>query len=209
MRLILVRHGLTEWNSSGRFQGHSDIPLSEMGRQQAEALAARLSSEHIHTIYASDLERAQATARIIAARQQCTPTSDAHLREISFGAWEGLTYDEIRRRDPAALSRWEANGQEVTPPGGETLGQLVWRVQPAMDEIRARHVDETVLIVAHGGPLQVLLCLSLGLAPSMYWQFHLAPASISEVAFWPAGAMLNLLNDTCHLNGANGWLPRS
>jgi broad specificity phosphatase PhoE len=199
---------LTEWNSSRRFQGHSDIPLNEIGRQQAEALAARLSSEHIHAMYASDLERAQATTRVIAARQKCTSISDARLREIGFGAWEGLTYDEIRRRDLAALSRWESNAQEAAPPGGETLDQLARRVQPVLDEICARHVDETVLIVAHGGPLQVLLCLALGLAPRMYWQFHLSPASISEVAFWPAGAILNLLNDTCHLNGANRWLPR-
>ncbi len=200
MKLTLVRHGITEWNLSRRLQGHSDVPLSAKGLQQAQALAACLSSELAQAIYASDLRRAQETAQAIAARQKAAVRSDARLREINFGDWEGLTYEEIRQRNPTALSHWETHREGSAPPGGEMLKQLVRRVQSSLDEMRARHVDENVLVVAHGGPLQVLLCLALGLPAQMYWQFHLSTASISRLSFWPAGAILDTLNDTCHLD---------
>ncbi len=201
MKLLIVRHGLTDWNLAQRFQGQSNIPLNGTGQKQAEALAVRLSAEPIHAIYASDLQRAIVTAQAIAARHKCTNIPDSRLREINFGRWDGLTYGEIGQRDRVALAAWKSNILEVAPPSGETLSQLSERVGSVLDEIQKKHAGETVLIVAHGGPLQVMLCLALGFSPSTYWQFHLSIASISEVAFYPGGAILNSLNDTCHLNG--------
>lgn len=199
MKLLLARHGQTDWNATQRFQGQSDLPLNETGRQQAIALGKRLLHQPIDSLYASDLQRARETARILAAHHACEIYTDPRLRETSFGDWEGLTYNEIKQNDPAALAAWEADLYKTAPPNGETLEQLAARVQSALDDIRAKHTDQTILLVAHGGPLQVLLCLVLNLSPSMYWQFHLSPASLSEIAFYPAGAILNLLNDTCHL----------
>ena len=124
MKLLLVRHGQTDWNINRRFQGQSDVPLNEVGRQQATALANRLSREHIDVLFASDLQRAHETARIIAAQHACEIRLDARLREINFGAWEGLTYDEIKHNDPAVLAAREADIFTTAAPDGETLNQL-------------------------------------------------------------------------------------
>ena len=198
-RLLLVRHGLTDWNAAQRFQGQHDIPLNPTGEQQAAALGERLAGEALQAIVASDLQRARVTARAIAAHHTCPVTVEPRLREISFGAWEGLTYAEIAGRDPAGLAAWEDNILENAPPGGETLRQLAERVQAALDELLKAHDGETLLLAAHGGPLQVLVCLALGLPPEKYWQFHLSPGSLSEIAIYPQGGILNLLNDACHV----------
>jgi alpha-ribazole phosphatase len=196
-RLFLVRHGLTDWNAAQRFQGQCDIPLNATGLTQAAGLGERLTGEIFQAIYTSDLQRARATAGAIAAHHPCPLVIEPRLREISFGDWEGLTYTEIGICDPAALAAWEENILENAPPGGETLNQLAGRVQAVLDELLLAHTGETLLLVAHGGPLQVLICLALGLPPEKYWQFHLAPGSLSEIAIYPQGGILNLLNDTC------------
>ena len=201
MKLLLIRHGQTDWNIARRFQGHSNVPLNEFGRKQAAALADRLSTQHVDAVYSSDLERTFETAKIIAHLSGCKPDlhSDQRLREINFGDWEGLSYNEIKERYPNALAEQENDIYKNAPPNGETLEQLCVRVQSIMDGLYAKHKDQTVIIVAHGGVLQILLCLVLKLNPIMYWQFHLSTASLSEIAFYPDGAILNLLNDTCHL----------
>jgi alpha-ribazole phosphatase len=199
MKLILIRHGTTDWNIARRFQGQSNVPLNEKGRQQAAALAKRLSAETIDAIYSSDLNRARNTAQAIADGRNFPVVTDARLREISFGEWEGLTYDEIRQRAPLELTSWESDFQKIPPPGGETLDQLAARISAMLEEIKTKHASQTVLIVAHGGPLQVLLCQALELPPSRYWQFHLSTAAISRLDFYPAGAIIDVLNDSSHL----------
>jgi alpha-ribazole phosphatase len=213
MKLLLIRHGQTDWNLAQRFQGQSDIPLNETGRKQANALAQRLSAKHFDFVYSSDLQRATETANII-RRSGFQPDAfpDTRLREVHFGDWEGLTYDEIKEKHPDSLAAWEKDIYKNAPPNGETLEQLAIRVQSMLDELCAKHNDQTVLIVAHGGVLQTLICLALKLLPTMYWQFHLSTASLSEVAFYPAGAILNSLNDTSHLPKSpakKAWNPLS
>jgi alpha-ribazole phosphatase len=193
-RLLLVRHGLTDWNAAQRFQGQHDVPLNATGQQQAAALAERLAGEPLQALVASDLQRARATAAAIAARHTCPMLFEPRLREISFGAWEGLTYAEIAATHPEVLAAWEKNILENAPPGGETLAQLAGRVQAVLDDLLVAHAGETLLLVAHGGTLQVLICLALGLPPEKYWQFHLLPGSLSEIAIYPQGGILNLLN---------------
>ena len=214
MNLLLIRHGQTNWNLKQCFQGQSDIPLNETGRKQAQALADRLSAEQLDHVYVSDLQRAVETANIILRTSGYKPNlhPDSRLREVNFGAWEGLTYDEIKAKYPEPLAAWENDIFKNAPPNGETLEQLSARVQSVLDELCAKHQDQTVLIVAHGGVLQTLICLALKLPPMMYWQFHLSTASLSELAFYPAGAILNSLNDTCHLPKAppkKAWNPLS
>ena len=210
MNLLLIRHGQTNWNLEQRFQGQSDIPLNETGRKQAHALAERFSTEQFDAVYSSDLQRATETANIITQMSGCKP--DLRLREVHFGDWEGLTYDEIKAKHPDTLAAWEADIFKNAPPHGETLEGLSVRVQSMLDELREKHEDQNILIVAHGGVLQTLICLALKLPPTMYWQFHLSTASLSEVAFYPAGAILNSLNDTSHLPKAppkKAWNPLS
>jgi alpha-ribazole phosphatase len=210
MNLLLIRHGQTNWNLEQRFQGQSDIPLNETGRKQAHALADRLSAKQFDAVYSSDLQRATETANIITQMSGCKP--DLRLREVHFGDWEGLTYDEIKAKHPDTLADWEADIFKNAPPHGETLEGLSVRVQSMLDELREKHEDQNILIVAHGGVLQTLICLALKLPPTMYWQFHLSTASLSEVAFYPAGAILNSLNDTGHLPKSapkKAWNPLS
>jgi len=198
MKLFLVRHGQTDWNLVRRFQGWSDIPLNAAGRQQANALAEHLSSQAFDAVYSSQMRRAHETAEIIIARKIGIQTN-TRLQEINFGDWEGMTYDEIKEKYPDALKTWENDVVQNAPPGGETVEQLVLRVHSVLNDLHERHQGHTVLIVAHGGVLQSLICLALNLPPGMYWQFHISPASLSEVSFYPAGAILNFLNDTSHL----------
>lgn len=202
MKLLLVRHGQTDWNFTQRFQGHSDIPLNDTGRGQARSLAMRLSSQPFDVVYSSDLGRAFETANILAAGKGEVKT-DARLRELNFGEWEGLTYYEIEQKQPEKLATWEKDVYKNAPPNGETVEQLSKRVQCALDDLHEMHSDQTMLIVAHGGVLQSLVCQVLKLPSRMYWQFHTSPASLSEVAFYPAGAIINLWNDTSHLFNAS------
>jgi alpha-ribazole phosphatase len=200
VNLLLVRHGQTDWNLAQRFQGHIDVPLNQTGCQQAMALKDRLAGQNIDCMYSSDLQRASETARII-SNGNIEIRTDLRLREMSFGAWEGLTYSEIEEKYTDALSAWERDRYQSSPTNGESLAQLAQRLRSILDELCKKHKDQTVLVVAHGGVLQVLICLALNLSPAMYWQFRLSPASFSEISFYPAGAIVNLLNDISHLAG--------
>ena len=198
MKLLLVRHGETDWNLARRFQGHSDVPLNKVGLRQARALRDRLSDETIASIYSSDLERAYETAKIISNGKNKLQ-ADSRLREVHFGDWECLTYNEIQAKYPVQLAAWERDVYKTAPPNGETLEQLAEHTHSILNDLLAKHKDETILVVKHGGLIKVLICLALNLPATWYWHFQVAPASLSEIAFYPAGAILNFVNDTCHL----------
>ena len=199
VRVILVRHGETEWNRDLRYQGKTDIELSPQGKKQASLLAERLAHQEVHAIYSSDLKRAWATALAISAYHGLYVVAELGLREMDFGMWEGLTYAEIQGRFPEEMVRWEDDPLVKAPPGGESFGQVVTRITEALREIVRRHQGATVLIVAHSGSLQALLCVALGIDPPVRGRFRLDPASISELLFQDEGVVLTLLNDTCHL----------
>jgi probable phosphoglycerate mutase len=199
VRLLLIRHAATAWTAQGRFQGQTDIPLSPHGRRQATALAQRLMAETLHMLYASDLQRAWETARAIAAPHALHVHAEPRLREMAFGGWEGLTYAEMQQQDAQSLAAWEHDQLHSAPPGGETLLQMTERVRAASASILAAGQDKTVGLVAHGGSLQLFLCLALGLPPQAYWQFAVSPASLSELCVYEQGAILTRLNDTYHL----------
>lgn len=201
IRLLLVRHGVTLWNAQRRYQGHTNVPLSEWGLRQAEALADRLAGEEIHAAYASDLQRAWETAHKLAAPHGLEVKQAAPLREIHFGDWEGLSYDEIERRYPQEMAAWRSDPMRSAPPGGETLAEVSDRVRKVAAGLEADHQEETVLVVAHGGVLQVLLCTLLGLEPRGRWQFRFDNASLSEIHVYDGGSILTLFNDTHHLAG--------
>jgi alpha-ribazole phosphatase len=199
-QLYLARHGETEWNVKQRFQGQSDISLNENGRCQAADLAQRLAEETINAIYASNLSRAWETAEAIAEHHTCPVIAEPGLREAHFGKWEGSTYAEIQASDPEAVQAWHEDMANFAPPEGETLDQLARRVSSAYANIIQQHNDdETILLVAHGGSLQMLITQLMGLAPAQFLQFHLNPCSLSIVSVYDQTHILNLLNDTCHL----------
>ena len=199
LRLILSRHGQTDWNAQHRYQGETDVPLNEAGRQQAEALARCLADTDIDAIYSSDLQRAANTAQAIAAPHGQRAVLEPRLREMSFGAWRGLTFSEIQEQDGDRLSAWLADPMHVAPPGGETLAQVTARVQSALKDTLHAHPKGTVLWVAHGGVLRVLLSLAMGLEPQGHWRFRISVASLAELWFYESGVTLTRLNDTYHL----------
>ena len=199
VRLVLVRHAATDWTAQGRFHGQTDVPLSPHGRRQVVTLVQRLMTETLHALYASDLQRAWETAQAIAMPHALHVEAEPRLREMAFGHWEGLTYAEIQQSDAQAQDAWERDQLHIAPPGGETLLQMTERVRAAYTSIVAAGQDKTVGLVAHGGPLQLLLCLALGLPPQAYWQFAVSPASLSELCVYEKGAILTRLNDTHHL----------
>ena len=172
-RLILARHGETDWNRAGRFQGHADPPLNEVGRQQAGELAAALVGQPIDAIYASDLRRAAETAAIVGERIALRPTLLEDLREADVGELTGLTREEIFERFPEAARGGRENG--FTFASGEGYDGLVARVLSSLRAISLAHPDETVLVITHGGPLRAILAHADGLSLREHRQRH-APA---------------------------------
>lgn len=210
LSLSLIRHGETAWNAEHRFQGQSDVPLNKRGNRQVQALQKRFSQENLSALYTSDLQRAWETAELIASpHHSLSPIPEPRFRELSFGDWEGLTYQEIEDQAPDLLDLWQKDLWSTHPPGGETLQDLSKRVLAGYEEITSCHTEGHILIVAHGGSLQILLCHLLGLAPKNYWQLHLSTGSISRVALYEEGAILNALNDTCHLRDLKPSAPKS
>lgn len=199
MKLLLTRHGQTDWNIAGRYQGQSDIPLNQTGWSQAEGLAKRLSTETIHAIYSSDLSRAKDTAQAIAKFHQIEIQTDSRWRELSFGDWEGMNYKEMSAHSPDIFSKWMIDPQHISTPNGETLYELSERVKSTFDEIKNKHNDQTVLVVSHSGTLQALLVTLLSVDLNRYWQFKISQASLSELNVFQDSVTLNLLNDTYHL----------
>lgn len=158
--LLLVRHGETDWNRYGRWQGHSDTHLNELGREQAARLADELDG--VHVVYASDLARARETADILAHRLGLDVRLDERLRERSFGAWEGKTGPEIEAEFADAHARW-LSGESPGADDAEEFAGFAARVRGFLDDVLARHPDETVLVVAHGGSIRVIHALARGL----------------------------------------------
>jgi probable phosphoglycerate mutase len=158
--LLLTRHGETDWNAQRRWQGHSDPPLNERGREQARELAATLDG--VDVIYASDLARARETAEILGRRLGLAVRLDPRLRERSFGAWEGKTWDELEERFAEALDRWRA-GETHGPDDAEPYQDFSRRVESFLEDILARHPGEMVLVVGHGGSIRAIHALAEGL----------------------------------------------
>jgi probable phosphoglycerate mutase len=158
--LLLVRHGETDWNRDGRWQGHSDTHLNDVGREQAVRVAGEVDG--VDVVYSSDLARARETAYIVATRLGLPVRLDERLRERSFGAWEGKTGPEIEREFCEAHARW-LGGNGPGAEDAEAFADFAARVQGFLADVLARHPDETVLVVAHGGSIRVIHALASGL----------------------------------------------
>ena len=198
-RLLLVRHGDTELNSRERYWGQTDIELSEAGLRQAEKLRDRLAAEKIDVVYSSGLQRASLTAKIIASRHQLDVITCAELRETNFGKIEGLTFDEVSRLYPELTELWVNWSLQLKFPDGESVDELNSRVSKFLDRLKKHAPDETILIVAHAGPLRLLVCRLLGIELQHWRQIRINLASLSIVETYPRGAVLSLLNDVSHL----------
>ncbi|MBA3322742.1 MAG: histidine phosphatase family protein [Pyrinomonadaceae bacterium] len=150
-KLLIVRHGETVWNKSGRKQGHCDSPLTATGIRQSEAIALRLSEEIFTHLYSSDLDRAHQTAKLIAARTGHEILLDFNLRERNFGIFQGLTDDQIREQHPLEYDCYQASAVDYVIPEGESLRQLYARSIVCLQNLSTRHAGQSIAVVTHGG----------------------------------------------------------
>lgn len=202
-RILAVRHGETAWNRDTRIQGHTDIDLNERGRWQAERLARSLRDEPIAAFYASDLSRARETAQAVARLHGGTVQTHAGLRERCFGRFEGHTWTELEARHPAETIAWRQRLPDFAPPGGESLRQLQERVVTAVSELAARHPGEQVLVVAHGGVLDILYRAATRLDLQAPRSWDLTNTAVNRLLWSPEGLSLVGWADTGHLQDEN------
>ncbi|MEU5164153.1 bifunctional RNase H/acid phosphatase [Streptomyces sp. NPDC020875] len=202
---VLLRHGETALTPEKRFSGSGgdDPELSPAGLRQAEAVAAALAARGtIQEIVSSPLKRCRRTAESVAARLGLDVRVEDGLRETDFGAWEGLTFGEVRERYPDDLSAWLDSAKAAPTGGGESFATVSRRVSAARDRMIARSSGRTVLVVTHVTPIKTLVRLALGAPPESLFRMELSAASVSAVAYYGDGnASVRLLNDTSHLRG--------
>ncbi|MSQ12042.1 MAG: histidine phosphatase family protein [Dehalococcoidia bacterium] len=201
-RWLLVRHGETDWNRNERAQGHTDVPLNEVGRQQTIALAKVLTEVRLDLAVSSDLSRATETAHLLVGHRSLKAVATAELREFSYGKWEGLTLAEAEKADPALYARLLRQDPSFVAPGGESAADVGARVRRFVERTRSQHQDRNLLVVAHGGSLRMLLVTLLGLPLESSPRFILDPASLSVVEVHTSGSWLIRWNDTSHYRGA-------
>lgn len=166
----LIRHGQTDWNLEGRYQGQSDVSLNETGLSQARELVLKFADYRFAAIYSSDLSRALETARIVADPLDLTVTVDERLREINQGEWEGLLVKTIRDRYDRLWQNRVVDPASIRPPGGETVEEVAQRAYVALDEIAEHHPTENVLIVSHGLTLATIICKAKGVPIGLAYQ---------------------------------------
>jgi probable phosphoglycerate mutase len=200
--LLLVRHGQSTWNSEHRIQGQLDPPLSEEGRRQAMRVGRRLAQRRFVGFYSSDLKRALETASAIGAVTGGSPTPTAGLREIFLGGWEGLNTQELAKRFPEAWARWTEQPSWDVVPGGEGAAAFESRVVAEIDSILARHEHGDVLVVTHGGVIQVALHRVVGRPNHGLFPFRIENASISVIEKRNGRFVVSGVNDTSHLEGS-------
>ena len=198
-RIIAIRHGETAWNADTRIQGHTDIPLSDVGRKQAALLGQALSGEPVTAIYASDLSRAWETAQYVGRALDVAVTPETALRERCFGEFEGKTFAEIEAQLPEQSQRWRKRDPHFTPAGGESLLTLRERVVAAAARLAADHPGELIAMVGHGGVMDVLYraATRIGIQAPRTWA--LGNAAINRLLWTPDGFTLVGWGDTQHL----------
>ncbi|MGW2955359.1 bifunctional RNase H/acid phosphatase [Streptomyces eurythermus] len=201
--LVLLRHGETPLTPQKRFSGSggTDPALSAAGREQAHRVADALARRGtIQAIVASPLARTRETAGIVAARLNLDVTIEDGLRETDFGAWEGLTFGEVRERHPDDLNAWLADPEARPTGGGESFAETAVRLAATRDKLVAAYQGRTVLLVTHVTPIKTLIRLALGAPPESLFRMELSAASLSAVAYYADGnASVRLFNDTSHL----------
>lgn len=198
-RIILVRHGQTEWNKEERFRGRVDIDLDEVGVRQAQAAAERLAHWEVAALYSSPLRRAMATAEAIAQRFSLPIQILDGINDMHFGVWQGVSVADVRENYAELFAIWRSSPQQLRIPQGETLEDVKNRVVATLDDLVTKHENDTVALVTHRVVCKVLLCHALGLDNSHFWQIAQDAAAINLFEVRGGRTTVFLVNDTCHL----------
>jgi probable phosphoglycerate mutase len=200
MRLIIIRHGESEWNRIGRYQGQADAPLSELGLRQAEALAGRLRNERLHAIYTSPLQRAARTAAAVARYHPDVPLyAEPALLEIDHGDWQGLMVDEVKERYADGLREWRMHPTRAQMPNGESFSNILKRVLDFKDRLLLEYPDRSVLISTHDVVVKILVSDVLGMNMDRINRIWVTNASISAIEYGDDLPYLVSLSEACHL----------
>ncbi|NBX54770.1 MAG: histidine phosphatase family protein [Betaproteobacteria bacterium] len=203
-RIIAIRHGETDWNASARVQGHTDIPLNPQGQSQASRLALALAQEDsLAAIYSSDLQRAHATAQAVADRTGAPLHTHRGLRERSFGEFEGRSFAQIETELPAQAHLWRVRVPDWSPPGGgESLLGMQHRVLATVDALAYPHLGQHIVLVAHGGVLDLLYRAATQQSLQAPRTWSLGNAAINRLLWTPNGMTLVGWGDDAHLQGS-------
>ena len=197
---MLVRHGETDWNKQHRIQGHADAPLNATGIEQAERLASRLAHVRIDAVYSSDVSRTRKTAEIIAEGRGIGVRELSELRERNYGRWEGVTQEEWQATDPEGFAHWKRSPDTYTPPGGESLDEVLARTSRAAEHIKEQHLnDDSIVVAGHGAALLVLVVHLLDLPLTYRNNFTLGNTSLSVLDVGAEHTVIQLWNDTSHV----------
>lgn len=207
--LYIVRHGETDWNKMGKYQGITDVPLNKNGLAQAVACGKALEHIQFNRILSSDLSRALVTAESIRGNRSVDIKIDERLRELNFGDWEALLFSEIEDRWPGLIDEMYRRPDTVKVPNGESFKELQDRAWAGVFEfISENDDDETLLITCHGGTIRTILCKLLNIPISHCWNFSQGNTAINRVFYNGMGEydhnILNLLNDTAHVELLQG-----
>lgn len=197
--LILIRHGETDWNRELRFQGQVDVPLNATGHEQARRLARRLAGTPVQQLYQSDLQRTRETAEPVARQLVLTGVNEVALREQHFGRVDGMRVGDIQQQYPEDWASWLTFNEHYAIPGGETTRQFHARVMEAVWRIVASHPQQTVLVVTHGGVLDMIYRTARALGLNGPRQSEIPNAGLNRVRF--EGDAIHILDwaDTRHL----------
>lgn len=202
-RILAIRHGETAWNVDTRIQGHLDIPLNDTGHWQAERLGQALAAEAIAAIYASDLLRAHETALYVSRASGVPVVAELGLRERGFGDFEGRTFAEIEIALPDQSERWRKRDPSFAPSGGESLLQVQERVLATVDRLAKQHPGELIVMVAHGGVMDVLYRAATRLDLQAARTWLLGNTAVNRLLWTPEGLTLVGWSDTQHLSDAS------
>jgi broad specificity phosphatase PhoE len=205
-RIVLIRHGQTAWNREPRFRGQSDVPLEEFGLRQAEATARYVAARWpVAAVYASPLSRAMKTAEAIARARELTAQPLGGLIDINFGEFQGLPVAEAEQRHPEIFHAWIEAPHTVRFPGGESLDIVRSRITAALDDVVARHPEQTVALVSHTVANRTLLCVVLGWGNDRFWRMHQETCAVNVFDVEDDGVFTIVqLNDTSHLQNLRG-----
>ncbi len=200
MKLILVRHAESTWNKSNRVQGIKNPKLSDKGRRQSQLLAEKFNGMNFDAVYSSHLKRAYDTAKIsLTGLTHLTISTIEDLQEIKLGVWEGMTINQVRQEYKELYAQWYQKPVEVKIPGAETVLEFKDRVVGVLDGIRARHPDQEVLVVTHGGVITLYLAHLLEMDLNRLWSISLKNAAVTIISFCENFPCVLVFNDTCHL----------
>ena len=199
-RIIAIRHGETDWNRASRMQGHLDVPLNAHGQWQARQTARALTGESVAAVYSSDLQRASATARAIAQACGAPLVLEPGLRERNLGRFQGWTFEQVQAQFPEEAARWRGRDITYAPEGGETLTDIQRRILSTAARLAQRHAGGQIVLVGHGGMLDMLYRHAMRLPLQEPRSWPLANAAINRLLYTPEGLTLIAWADTFHFD---------